>query len=85
MSIFTFSAIVGTAVVAEYRPMQSKTIDHAKREGRLILARLALEHVPTGEEMISIELFNGTGEPLAELRLCYQELEKQPGAAERVD
>jgi hypothetical protein len=85
MSTFTFSAIVGAVVVADYRPMQSRTIDHAKREGRLILAQLALEHVPAGEEMISIELFNGTGNPVSELRLSYQEIEKQPDALARVD
>ena len=44
-----------------------------------------MEHVPEEEEMISVELFNGAGRPVAELRLCYQVIEKQPQAIARVD
>lgn len=85
MSTFSFSAVIGTAVIAERSPIQSTTLDEAKREGRFILAQLAMEHVPDEEEMISVELFNGAGRPVAELRLCYQVIEKQPQAIARVD
>ena len=85
MSMFSFSAVIGTSVIAELNPMQSTTLDQAKKEGRFILAQLAMEHVPEEEEMISVELFNGIGRPVAELRLCYQVIEKQPAAIAKVD
>lgn len=85
MSTFSFSAVVGTAVVAELHPLQSTSLEQAKQEGRFILAQLAMEHVPTGQDMISVELFNGTRKPLAELRLSYQVIEKQPAAIALVD
>jgi len=85
MSTFSFSAVIGTSVIAELNPMQSTTLDQAKKEGRFILAQLAMEHVPEEEEMISVELFNGIGRPVAELRLCYQVIEKQPAAIAKVD
>lgn len=85
MSTFSFSAVIGTAVIAETHPMQSTTLDQAKQEARFILAQLAMEHVPEEEEMISVELFNGTGKPVAELRLSYQVIEKLPHAIARVD
>lgn len=85
MSTFSFSAVIGTAVIAELRPLQSTSLEQAKQEGRFILAQLAMEHVPMEEDMISVELFNGSGKPVAELRLCYQVIEKQPAAIAKVD
>jgi hypothetical protein len=77
MSDFYFTTISGTYDIKSDLPCDCPTLDLAKVEGRGLLARMATERLADDPcEMMSVEIFDAGGNPLTELRLMYQEIDK---------
>lgn len=77
MPSFILTATVDTAVVRDRDIFDFPTLDFARVEARHLLARLVAERLPLGEwEMISIEIYDEALNPLTELRVSMQEIEK---------
>ena len=77
MTDFYFTAISGTDDVKTDLRCEQPSLDLAKVEARALLARMATDRLSTDPcEMISVEIFDAGGNPLTELRLMYQEIDK---------
>ncbi|PCK83641.1 hypothetical protein CPT32_28050 [Rhizobium sophoriradicis] len=58
-----------------------ETVEAAKAEARRVLAEMAAEGLPAAPlNMLSVELFDESRRPLAEIRLILEEIAKQPPA-----
>jgi len=76
MPEFTFITIAGTDV-SDRIPFNFPTLEFAKIEAQAILTRMAHERLGVDlPEMFSVEIFNEAQQPLVELRLLFQEIEK---------
>ena len=77
MTDFYFTTISGTDDVKSNLPCQCPSLDLAKVEARGLLARMATDRLAANPcEMMSVEIFDAGGNPLTELRLIYQEIDK---------
>jgi hypothetical protein len=77
MTDFYFTTVSGTDDITSDVPCECPTLDLAKVEARSLLARMATARLAANPcEMMSVEIFDASGNPLSELRLMYQELDK---------
>lgn len=77
MPMFHFTATVDTTVVRDRERYEYPSLEFAKVEGRSVLSPLVQDRFPPGTwEMASVEIYDERPEPLTELRLSFQEIEK---------
>jgi hypothetical protein len=77
MPLFHFTAIVDTSVIREREQLDYPTLEFAKGEARSMLMQMANERLQVGGwEMMFVEIYNDQLEPLTELRLTFQKIDK---------
>lgn len=77
MPLFQFTATVDTTVVKDREQFDYPSLEFAKVEARSVLAQLISDRFPLGSwEMAAVEIYGEELQPLTELRLSFQEIEK---------
>jgi hypothetical protein len=78
MPKYFFVTTVGTDV-SDRLEFDFPTLEFAKVEARGLMMRTVMTHLETSPpDMFSVEIFNETLDPLAEMRLIYEEIDKRP-------
>lgn len=77
MPRYYFTTIASAHDIRPQVPHDYPSLEVARSEARLQLARMATERLPSDPgEMLSVEIFAEDMRPLVELRLMFQEIEK---------